>query len=63
MEAGLSVLWVLRCFPLFIPSGCSLFAILALHLAYMRAGYVYPAIVMCVLWVVLVTKMADILPT
>lgn len=36
------------------------FAILALHLAYMRAGYVYPAIVMCVLWVVLVTKMADI---
>ncbi len=24
------------------------FAILALHLAYMRAGYVYPAIVMCV---------------
>ena len=36
------------------------FAILALHLAYMRAGCVYPAIVMCVLWVVLVTKMADI---
>lgn len=36
------------------------FAILALHLAYMRAGCVYPAIVMCVLWVVLVTKIADI---
>lgn len=36
------------------------FAILALHLAYMRVGYVYPAIVMCVLWVILVTKMADI---
>lgn len=36
------------------------FAILALHLAYMRVGYVYPSIVMCVLWVILVTKMADI---
>lgn len=35
------------------------FAILALHLAYMRVGYVYPAIVMCVLWGILVTKMAD----
>lgn len=36
------------------------FTILALHLAYMRVGYVYPAIVMCVLWVILVTKLADI---
>lgn len=36
------------------------FSILALHLAYVKAGYVYPAIVMCVLWVILVTKMADI---
>lgn len=36
------------------------FSILALHLAYIRAGYVSPAIVMCVLWVILVTKMADI---
>lgn len=36
------------------------FTILALHLAYMREGVVYPSIVMCVLWVILVTKLADI---
>lgn len=36
------------------------FAILALHLAYMKTGVVHPFIVMCVLWVILVTKMADI---
>lgn len=36
------------------------FTILALHLAYIEAGSVFPAIVMCVLWVILVTKLADI---
>ncbi len=36
------------------------FSILALHLAYMKEGSVHPAVVMCVLWVILVTKMADI---
>lgn len=36
------------------------FAIPALHLAYMREEVDNPFIVMCVLWVILVTKMSDI---
>lgn len=36
------------------------FAIPALHLAYINEGSVFSVIVMCVLWVILVTKMSDI---
>lgn len=36
------------------------FAIPALHLAYINEGSVFFSIVMCVLWVILVTKMSDI---